>query len=71
MKTVRKGVFETNSSSCHCVTVLSKDELQKFAKNRWHDCIYLPDTGDYCTEVSIRLCQWKMLACNIITTMFQ
>lgn len=49
MKTVRKGVFETNSSSCHCVTVLSKDELQNFAKNRWYDCIYLPDTGDYCT----------------------
>lgn len=45
MKTVRKGVFETNSSSCHCVTVISKDELQNFAKNRWYDCIYLPDTG--------------------------
>ena len=49
MKTVRNGVFETNSSSCHCVTVISKDELQNFAKNRWYDCIYLPDTGDYCT----------------------
>ena len=48
MKTVRKCTFETNSSSCHCVTTIPQDELKKFAENRLHYCIYLPDTGDYC-----------------------
>lgn len=55
MKSVRYGTFETNSSSCHCVTVISKQELENFARNRWYDCIYLPDTGDYCTGSEYRI----------------
>ena len=30
MKTIRPGVFETNSSSTHCVAIIAEDELQKF-----------------------------------------
>lgn len=30
MKTIRPGVFETNSSSTHCVAIVSEEELQKF-----------------------------------------
>lgn len=29
MRTVRNGVFETNSSSCHVVTLMSDDELEE------------------------------------------
>ena len=29
MKTIRHGVFETNSSSCHVVTLLSDNELEE------------------------------------------
>lgn len=49
MKTIRNGVFETNSSSCHCATLISKEELKDFAGNQYCMCIYLPDTGDYQT----------------------
>lgn len=33
MKTIRNSVFETNSSSCHVVTVLSDDELENLKNN--------------------------------------
>lgn len=33
MKTIRNSVFETNSSSCHVVTVLSDYEMEKLKKN--------------------------------------
>ena len=32
MKTIRPGVFETNSSSTHCVAIMSEEELDKFMK---------------------------------------
>lgn len=30
MKTIRSSVFETNSSSCHCVVVANADDYKKF-----------------------------------------
>ena len=33
MKTIRHSVFETNSSSCHVVTVLSDYEMEKLKNN--------------------------------------
>lgn len=33
MKTIRNSVFETNSSSCHVVTVLSDYEMEKLKNN--------------------------------------
>lgn len=33
MKTIRNSVFETNSSSCHVVTVLSDYEMEKLKSN--------------------------------------
>lgn len=30
MKTIRRNTFETNSSSCHCVTICGQDKLQEF-----------------------------------------
>lgn len=33
MRTIRNSVFETNSSSCHVVTVLSDSELEMLQKN--------------------------------------
>lgn len=49
MVTIRSGTFETNSSSCHCLTMIPQNELATFAANQWDRCIYLPDTGDYQT----------------------
>ena len=34
MKTIRNSVFETNSSSCHVVTVLSDYEMEKLKNNK-------------------------------------
>ena len=30
MRSVRPGMFETNSSSCHCLVICTQDEWQKF-----------------------------------------
>ena len=37
MITVRNGVFETNSSSTHCVTIMSKEEFEQFQEGMWYD----------------------------------
>lgn len=38
MITVRNGVFETNSSSTHCVTLMSSDDFKKFSEGEcWYD----------------------------------
>ena len=34
MRTIRNSVFETNSSSCHVVTVLSDYEMEKLKNNK-------------------------------------
>ena len=33
MKTIRNNVFETNSSSCHSITILTDSEYEKFRNN--------------------------------------
>ena len=33
MRTVRMNVFETNSSSCHVMTVMNEEQLSQFDKN--------------------------------------
>ena len=50
MISVREKVFETNSSACHALTVIPQKDLEDFAKNRCHKCIYFPDTGEYQTS---------------------
>lgn len=37
MITVRNGVFETNSSSTHCVTIMSKEEYEQFQEGLWYN----------------------------------
>lgn len=38
MKTARLGVFETNSSSTHCVALMNADEHKKFMnEGAWYD----------------------------------
>jgi len=49
MLNLRESTFETNSSSCHCLTTISKDELLDFSHDQCNKCIYLPDTGEYQT----------------------
>lgn len=47
MKTIRKHVFETNSSSCHSVTVCGEDKLKGYLANELiciHD-FYFPEHG--------------------------
>ena len=44
MKQVRHGVFETNSSSTHSLTICSREEFDKWVKGElifdsWNDCI--------------------------------
>ena len=43
-KSIRKGVFETNSSSTHSLTIVSKEEFEKFKKgellfDRDYECL--------------------------------
>ncbi len=42
MKKVRSGIFETNSSSTHSLTIVSKEDFEKWKRgelvfNRWDD----------------------------------
>ena len=46
MRQIRRGVFETNSSSVHSITMCSEEEFEKFRNGElWHikDNWYLPD----------------------------
>lgn len=40
MKTIRNSVFETNSSSCHVVTVLSEYDMERLEKDSLLLAIY-------------------------------
>lgn len=51
MKTIRENTFETNSSSCHAIVLLNKEQLKDFRNN--HKVIWIPDTGDYCTSENV------------------
>ena len=50
MKTVRHSTFETNSSACHVLTLIKKEELQKMFEKQFDWVIHFPDTGEYQTS---------------------
>ena len=44
MKTIRPGVFETNSSSVHCIVLTTEDKFKAFENgeymfDNWHDAL--------------------------------
>lgn len=41
MKTIRNNVFETNSSSCHVLTIMTEEDVDKLKKHE--ACIYVPE----------------------------
>ena len=45
MRTVRKKVFETNSSCCHCLTTISKENYDKLKDDNL--IIHIPASGEY------------------------
>ena len=50
MNTIRCHTFETNSSACHVLTLIKKEELQKMFENQGDLVIHFPDTGEYQTD---------------------
>lgn len=50
MNTIRCHTFETNSSACHVLTLLKKEELQRMFENQHDLVIHFPDTGEYQTD---------------------
>lgn len=58
MITIRAAVYETNSSSCHVVTVLSDDELEDLHKGNLALAIQLSQ-GDKTIAVAMRKSRFK------------
>ncbi len=50
MNTIRYDTFETNSSACHVLTLIKKEELQKMFEDQYDSVIHFPDTGEYQTD---------------------
>lgn len=50
MNTIRCNTFETNSSACHVLTLIKKEELQRMFENQGDLVIHFPDTGEYQTD---------------------
>lgn len=50
MNTIRYNTFETNSSACHVLTLIKKEELQRIFENQGDLVIHFPDTGEYQTD---------------------
>lgn len=50
MNTIRRNTFETNSSACHVLTLIKKEELQRMFENQDDLVIHFPDTGEYQTD---------------------
>lgn len=50
MNTIRCHTFETNSSACHVLTLIKKEELQRMFENQGNLVIHFPDTGEYQTD---------------------
>lgn len=48
MKTIRHNVFETNSSSCHVLTIMTEEDVDKLKKHE--ALIYVPE---YCSDDDI------------------
>lgn len=54
MRQIRQGVFETNSSSCHAIVVMSKENFEKFKNDEVAiDREYFDYSDDYETHLSI------------------
>ena len=58
MRTIRAAVYETNSSSCHVVTVLSDYELEQLSKGNLALAIQLSQ-GDKTIAVAMRKSHFK------------
>ena len=52
MKTIRENVFETNSSSCHCVTIAGTNMLEKY-KNNEIVCVHNFGLSEYETIAEV------------------
>ena len=50
MNTIKCHTFETNSSACHVLTLIKKEELQRMFENQGDLVIHFPDTGEYQTD---------------------
>jgi len=60
MKTIRNGVFETNSSSTHCITIVDEDDFEKFEKcEMLLDYETLVPTEDVYKDVMEQLSEWE------------
>jgi len=56
MRTIRRGVFETNSSSVHSLTIVSKEEFEKWQNgellyNRDYKKLVNPSEVEYADEL--------------------
>lgn len=59
MKQMRQGVFETNSSSCHSITMCSEEEFNALQAgtlliHEWNDTLKSPDEIDVFSEEDIK-----------------
>jgi hypothetical protein len=59
MRQVRQGVFETNSSSCHSITMCSEEEFNALKAgtlliHEWDDILKSPDEIDVFSEEEIK-----------------
>lgn len=73
MKQVRRGVFETNSSSTHSITICTEDEYEKFKRgelmyDRWNEELVLKsstlvkgENKQYCTYENLGDNGWSYL----------
>lgn len=50
MRTIRNGVFETNSSSCHVVTLINKDDYENL---KFEDKIVINFVRDVCEHETV------------------
>ena len=64
MDTIRCYTFETNSSACHVLTLIKKEELQRMFENQCDLVIHFPDTGEYQTgdkyEIMTKKEAWEL-----------
>ena len=64
MNTIRCYTFETNSSACHVLTLIKKEELQRMFENQCDLVIHFPDTGEYQTgdkyEIMTKKEAWEL-----------
>lgn len=67
MKTIRNSVFETNSSSCHVVTVLSDYEMEKLKNNELLLDIHLSQgSKTITTPIDERRLRYEIEQCQFV-----